>query len=59
MNKTIAFIGVGIMGRGLVKNLKKLEAKLQIYARNISKIQDLQDEKTTIFFNISCDVFCF
>ncbi len=52
MNKTIAFIGVGIMGRGLVTNLKKTGARLRIYARNISKIQDLQDEKTTIFSNV-------
>jgi len=52
MNKTIAFIGVGIMGRGLVKNLKKLDAKLQIYTRNISKIQDLRDEKTNIFADV-------
>ncbi len=52
MNKTIAFIGVGIMGRGLVKNLKKTGAKLQIYARNTSKIQDLQDETTKVFTEI-------
>lgn len=57
MNRTIAFIGVGIMGRGLVKNLKKTDAKLRIYSRNISKIQDLQDENTMIFSDIKEAVF--
>ena len=51
--KTIAFIGVGIMGRGLVKNLKKTNLNLRIYARNISKIQDLHDEKTNVFTTIN------
>jgi|JI9StandDraft_1071089.scaffolds.fasta_scaffold06326_6 3-hydroxyisobutyrate dehydrogenase len=52
MDKTIAFIGVGIMGRGLVKNLKKTGANLRIFARKVSKIQDLKDEKTNIFSEI-------
>ncbi len=52
MNKTIAFIGVGIMGRGLVKNLKKTGAELKIYARSSSKIQDLEDSNTKIYSDI-------
>jgi 3-hydroxyisobutyrate dehydrogenase len=52
MDKKIAFIGVGIMGRGLVKNLKKTGASLQIFARNPSKIQELQDANTTIYSEI-------
>lgn len=53
MNKTIAFIGVGIMGSGLVKNLKKTDARLKIFARNQSKIEFLKDERTEIYSNIS------
>lgn len=53
MNKTIAFIGVGIMGRGLVKNLKKTNTKLKIYARKQSKIEFLKDTNTEIFPTIA------
>ncbi len=49
MNSAIAFIGVGIMGRGIVNNLKKLNLPLQIYARDPKKIQDLEDEKTKVY----------
>lgn len=48
MNPTIAFIGVGIMGRGIVNNLKKLNYPLQIYSRNPHKIQELEDENTKV-----------
>lgn len=51
MNTTIAFIGVGIMGRGIVNNLKKLNLPLQIYSRNPSKIKDLEDENTRVYEN--------
>lgn len=51
MNSSIAFIGVGIMGRGIVNNLKKLNLPLQIYARNPNKIKDLEDEKTKVYEN--------
>lgn len=64
MNPTIAFIGVGIMGRGIVKNLKKLNFPLRLYARNPKKIQDLEDENTriysaeTIIENVEYTILC-
>lgn len=48
----ISFIGVGIMGRGILKNLKKTNSTLQLYARNQNKIEDLKDERTYIFSDI-------
>ncbi len=50
----IAFIGVGIMGGGIVKNLqKKTNSTLNLYARNLSKIADLKNENTFLFSNIA------
>lgn len=48
MKEKIAFIGVGIMGRGIVNNLKKLGHPISLYTRNPQKIQDLKDEQTVI-----------
>jgi len=48
MKEKIAFIGVGIMGRGIVNNLKKLTYPISLYTRNKEKIKDLKDELTTI-----------
>lgn len=48
MKEKIAFIGVGIMGRGIVNNLKKLGHPISLYSRNPQKIQDLKDEHTVI-----------
>jgi 3-hydroxyisobutyrate dehydrogenase len=52
MITSIAFIGVGIMGEGLVKNLKKLGYTLNLFARNKDKILYLQDSKTKIISSI-------
>ncbi|MDX1958427.1 MAG: NAD(P)-dependent oxidoreductase [Leptospiraceae bacterium] len=49
MDRTIAFIGVGIMGIGIVNNLKKTGAKLRLYARNKEKILSLSDSRTEVF----------
>lgn len=44
----ISFIGVGIMGSGIVKNLQKKGIPLKIFARNSEKISSLQNENTEI-----------
>lgn len=38
--KTIAWIGVGIMGKSMVRNLRKAGFCLHIYARNRAKVED-------------------
>ena len=42
--KKIGFIGVGIMGRSMVKNLMKAGFELHIYARTKSKVNDVIEE---------------
>ena len=39
MNK-VGFIGVGIMGKSMVRNLMKAGFELHIYARTKSKVED-------------------
>ena len=43
MNK-IGFIGVGIMGKSMVRNLMKAGFELHIYARNKEKVKDVNSE---------------
>lgn len=40
----IGFIGVGIMGKSMVKNLMKAGFELHIYARTKSKVNDVIEE---------------
>lgn len=42
--KTIGFIGVGVMGRSMVRNLMKAGFSLQIYSRTKAKCEDLISE---------------
>ena len=42
--KKIGFIGVGIMGKSMVKNLMKAGFELHIYARTKSKVDDVIEE---------------
>jgi len=42
--KKIAFIGVGVMGKSMVRNLKKAGYTLTIYTRTQSKVLDLLEE---------------
>ena len=44
MMKKIGFIGVGIMGKSMVRNLMKAGFELHIYARNRVKVEDVIDE---------------
>ena len=39
--KKIGFIGVGIMGKSMVRNLIKAGFELHIYARTKSKVEDV------------------
>lgn len=42
--KTIGFVGVGIMGKSMVRNLMKAGFELHIYARAKSKVEDVISE---------------
>ena len=42
--KKIGFIGVGIMGKSMVKNLMKAGFELHIYARTKSKVNDVIED---------------
>ena len=42
--KKIGFIGVGIMGKSMVRNLMKAGFELHIYARTKSKVEDVISE---------------
>lgn len=44
MNK-VGFIGVGIMGKSMVRNLMKAGFELHIYARTKSKVEDVISEE--------------
>ena len=59
--KTIGFIGVGIMGKPMVRNLMKHGFDVQIFARTKSKVDDVIAEGATFFPTIAdcvkgCDV---
>ena len=42
--KQIGFIGVGIMGKSMVRNLMKAGYELHIYARTKAKVEDVISE---------------
>lgn len=52
MNK-IGFIGVGIMGKSMVRNLMKAGFELHIYARTKSKVEDVISEGAIFHESIS------
>ena len=47
------FIGVGIMGRSMVRNLMKAGFELHIYARTRSKVEDVISEGATFHDTIA------
>lgn len=49
MKKTIAFLGAGIMGSGMIKNLQKAGYNLRIYNRTASKARKLLTKHTRMF----------
>ena len=48
----IAFIGAGIMGKSMVRNLKKVGFTVQIYARHPEKVAELVQEGIELFSTI-------
>lgn len=52
MMKKIGFIGVGIMGKSMVRNLKKAGFDLHIYARTKAKVEDVIAEGVTFHESI-------
>lgn len=57
--KTIGFIGVGIMGKSMVRNLMKAGFEVRIYARNKEKVKDVIAEGAKFFETIKeCVVGC-
>lgn len=51
--KKIGFIGVGIMGKSMVRNLMKAGYELQIYARTKAKVEDVISEGAVFCENIA------
>ncbi|WP_178006388.1 NAD(P)-dependent oxidoreductase [Mediterraneibacter sp.] len=51
--KKIGFIGVGIMGKSMVRNLMKAGYELHIYARTKSKVEDVIGEGAVFFESIA------
>lgn len=54
--KKIGFIGVGIMGKSMVRNLMKAGFELHIYARTKSKVEDVIAEGAVFHENIGACV---
>ena len=50
--KDIAWIGVGIMGKSMVRNLRKAGYRLHIYARNRAKVEDVIQEGALFYDTI-------
>ena len=50
--KTIGFIGVGIMGKSMVRNLMTAGFEVRIYARNKENVKDVIAEGARFFENI-------
>ncbi|MDR1658349.1 MAG: NAD(P)-dependent oxidoreductase [Deltaproteobacteria bacterium] len=58
--KTIGFIGVGLMGKSMVRNLMKAGFELRIFARNPAKVSDVVSEGAQLYPSLvecvnSCD----
>ena len=50
--KDIAWIGVGIMGKSMVRNLQKAGFRLHIYARDRAKVEDVIQEGALFYDTI-------
>lgn len=51
--KTVGFIGVGIMGKSMVRNLMKHDYEVHIYARHPQKVQDVVGEGAILHPNLA------
>ena len=47
--KKVAFIGVGVMGRGMVKNLLQAGFHVQVYSRSKNKLADFLAETGAVW----------
>ena len=57
--KKIGFIGVGIMGKSMVRNLMKAGFELHIYARTRAKVEDVISEGAIFHSSIrDCVIVC-
>lgn len=56
--KKIGFIGVGIMGKSMVRNLMKAGFELHIFARNRQKVEDVVGEGAIFHSSIRSCVSC-
>jgi len=56
--KTIGFIGVGIMGKSMVRNLMKAGFELHIFARAVEKVEDVISEGAIFHKTIQDCVMC-
>lgn len=61
--KTIAWIGAGVMGKSMLRNLKKHGYSVFVYNRTLEKIKDLSQEDIIICDNIQqcvqdADIIC-
>ena len=61
--KTIAWIGAGVMGKSMLKHLKKQGYLVSVYNRTLEKIQELAQEDIIICDNIQqcvqdADIIC-
>lgn len=54
--KKIGFIGVGIMGKSMVRNLMKTGYELHIYARTKAKVDDVIS-RVQFSMNLSKNVY--
>lgn len=54
--KKIGFIGVGLMGKSMVRNLMKAGFAVQIYARHPEKVQDVAAEGAKLHESIAACV---
>ena len=51
--KKIGFIGVGIMGKSMVRNLMKAGFEVHIYARHPEKVRDVVEEGAVLHDSIA------
>lgn len=47
--KVVAFMGAGVMGKGMINNLLKSNFKLHLYNRSKDKLQDFQSKNSRVF----------
>ena len=54
--KKIGFVGLGIMGKSMTRNLMKAGYELHIYARTKAKVEDVISARALFFTILSAHV---